>query len=68
MQYIRPSFVSKDVIKLEAKLRTQNKVLYTAYRPNCYAIYVILSTTDGILVIVHHFVFYAHSWQSTCLS
>ena len=29
--------------------------VYAAYRPNCYAIYVILSTNDSILVIVCHF-------------
>ena len=43
--------------------------LYAAYRLNCYAIYDILSTNDGILVNFRRFVFYAHYfWQSTCLS
>ena len=51
MQYIGPSFVSEGVI-------------YAAYRPNCYAIYNILSTNDGILNVVCHFVFYAHAHYS----
>ena len=41
--------------------RTQPKVQYTTFLPHCCTIYNILSTFDGILVIVHHFVFYARS-------
>ena len=63
MQYIGLSFVYEGVILPEAKSRaiSQNEVLYAACRPNCYAIHDILSTNDGILVNVCHFVFYAHA-------
>ena len=67
MQYIGPSFVYEGVILPEVKPRaisqprTQNKILYAAYRLNCFAIYDILSTNDGILVNVRHFIFYAHT-------
>ena len=58
MQCLGPNFVSKGVILPKAKpgtisqLRTQNEVLYAAYRLN------------DILVIVRHFVFYAHAHYS----
>ena len=59
MQYIRPNFVSEDVIKLKAKLRTQNKVLYTAYRIDqtamLYTLYYLLLTAFLLLSTILYF-------------
>ena len=59
VKYNREIFASGHIKSSETKLGSIY-CIYTYY----YTIYNISSTFDGILVIVRHFVFYAHAHYS----